>query len=87
LPVVVDEATLAELFAAADRDESAEVTVDLPRQALRLPGGREVEFPIDSFSRNCLLAGIDQLGYLQRQEPTVVSYEQNHPQTIVTLPA
>jgi 3-isopropylmalate/(R)-2-methylmalate dehydratase small subunit len=87
LPVVVDEATLAELFAAADRDESAEVTVDLPRQMLRLPGGREVEFPIDSFSKKCLLAGIDQLGYLQQQEPIVVSYEQNHPQTIVTLPA
>jgi len=87
LPIVVDKATLAELFAAVDRDESAEVTVDLPRQVLRLPGGREVEFSIDSFSRKCLLAGIDQLGYLQQQEPVVVTYELNQHQTIRTLPA
>jgi len=87
LPVIVDEATLTELFAVVERDEAAEVTVDLPRQTLRLPGGREVEFPIDSFSRKCLLAGVDQLGYLQRQEAAVVAYERNQPQTIATLPA
>jgi 3-isopropylmalate/(R)-2-methylmalate dehydratase small subunit len=61
--------------------------VDLPRQRLRLPSGREVEFPIDAFSKKCLLAGVDQLGYLQQQEATVVAYERNQPQTISTLPA
>jgi 3-isopropylmalate/(R)-2-methylmalate dehydratase small subunit len=86
LPVIVDEATLTELFAVAERDAAVEVTVDLPRQSLRLPSGREVEFPIDAFSRKCLLAGIDQLGYLQKQEATVVAYERNQPQTISTLP-
>jgi 3-isopropylmalate/(R)-2-methylmalate dehydratase small subunit len=86
LPVIVDEATLTELFEAAERDAAVEVTVDLPRQSLRLPSGREVEFPIDAFSRKCLLAGIDQLGYLQKQEATVVAYERNQPQTISTLP-
>jgi 3-isopropylmalate/(R)-2-methylmalate dehydratase small subunit len=87
LPVIVDEATLTELFEAAERDAAVEVTVDLPRQRLRLPSGREVEFPIDAFSKKCLLAGVDQLGYLQQQEATVVAYERNQPQTISTLPA
>jgi 3-isopropylmalate/(R)-2-methylmalate dehydratase small subunit len=86
LPVIVDEATLNELFAAAGRNKAVEVTVDLPRQSLRLPGGREVEFPIDSFSKKCLLAGVDQLGYLQQQESAVLSYERSQPQTIATLP-
>jgi 3-isopropylmalate/(R)-2-methylmalate dehydratase small subunit len=85
LPIIVDAATLAELFEVTSRDESAEVTVDLPRQVLRLPGGREVGFPIDSFSKTCLLAGVDQLGYLQRQQPIVVAYEQSHAQTVSTL--
>jgi len=85
LPIIVDEATLAELFAVTERDSSAEVTVDLTRQTLRLPGGREVEFPIDAFSKKCLLAGVDQLGYLQRQEAAVVAYERNQPRTISTL--
>jgi 3-isopropylmalate/(R)-2-methylmalate dehydratase small subunit len=87
LPIIVDEAALAELFAAAEKDDSVEVTVDLTRQTLRLPGGREVEFPIDEFSKKCLLAGVDQLGYLQQQEAVVVAYERNQPQTISTLPA
>jgi 3-isopropylmalate/(R)-2-methylmalate dehydratase small subunit len=87
LPVIVDEATLQELFAAAERNQAVEVTVDLPRQTLRLPGGGEVEFPIDSFSKKCLLAGVDQLGYLQQQEAAVVAYERSRPQTIATLPA
>jgi 3-isopropylmalate/(R)-2-methylmalate dehydratase small subunit len=87
LPIIVDEATLTELLAAAEANQAVEVTVDLPRQLLRLPGGREVEFPIDAFSKKCLLAGVDQLGYLQQQEAAVVAYEQNHPQTIATLPA
>jgi 3-isopropylmalate/(R)-2-methylmalate dehydratase small subunit len=87
LPIIVDEATLNELFAAVEADQAAEVAVDLPRQVLLLPGGREVEFPIDAFSKKCLLAGVDQLGYIQKQEAAVVAYEQNHPQTIATLPA
>ena len=84
LPIIVDEATLAELFAATDRDESTMVTVDLGRQVLQLSGGREIEFPIDSFSKKCLLAGVDQLGYIQQQEAAVVAFEKNHPETIST---
>ncbi len=87
LPIIVDEAALQELFAAAEANDAAEVTVDLPRQVLRLPGGREVEFPIDEFSKKCLLAGVDQLGYIQQQNDAVVAYEQSHVQTIATLPA
>jgi 3-isopropylmalate/(R)-2-methylmalate dehydratase small subunit len=85
LPVMVDPATLSELFAIAGRDESFEATVDLPRQTLRLPNGREVEFPIDSFSKKCLMAGVDQLGYLQAQDATIQAFEKSHPQTIATL--
>jgi 3-isopropylmalate/(R)-2-methylmalate dehydratase small subunit len=84
LPIIVDEATLQELFEAA-KDERAEVTVDLPRQTLRLPSGREVQFPIDSFSKKCLLAGVDQLGYLQQQEAVITAYEQSHAGRVNTI--
>jgi 3-isopropylmalate/(R)-2-methylmalate dehydratase small subunit len=87
LPVIVDDATLKELFAATGPGKPLEVALDLPRQTLRLPGGREVEFPIDTFSKNCLLAGVDQLGYLQKQEAAVAAYEKSRPQTISTLRA
>ena len=76
LPIVVDEAAEKELFAAADADENLELTIDLESQTLTLPSGRSVEFPIDAFSKKCLLAGVDQLGYIQTQMPAIEAYEQ-----------
>ncbi len=85
LPIAVDDTTHAELFAAVENDAAAQVQVDLGRQALRLPSGREVEFPIDEFSKKCLLAGVDQLGYLQQQAPAVAQYEASHPRPVCTI--
>jgi 3-isopropylmalate/(R)-2-methylmalate dehydratase small subunit len=72
LPVVVDEATHAWLLA----NPGAEVEVDLPATTLRLPDGRAVAFPIEAFSRYCLMNGIDELGYLLGQLPAIERYEQ-----------
>ncbi len=84
LPIIVDDATHKELFSLQEKDPSVEVSVDLRRQVLRLPTGREVEFPIDEFSKKCLLAGVDQLGYLQQQETAVAAYERDHPARVST---
>jgi 3-isopropylmalate/(R)-2-methylmalate dehydratase small subunit len=61
--------------------------IDLDRQILELPDGRQVRFPIDSFSKACILKGVDQLGYLQTHVPAVESYEKNHPDRVNTLKA
>ncbi len=84
LPVIVDEETQQQLFSLADEDQEATVTIDLAQQTLTLPDGRTVEFPIDGFSKTCLLEGIDQLGYLQKQEDSIVAYEQAHPARVNT---
>jgi 3-isopropylmalate/(R)-2-methylmalate dehydratase small subunit len=76
LPIVVDQATERDLFEAAKADENLTLTVDLENQTLTLPSGRAVEFPIDAFSKKCLLAGVDQLGYIQNQLPAIQAYEQ-----------
>jgi 3-isopropylmalate/(R)-2-methylmalate dehydratase small subunit len=71
LPVVVDEATHKWLL----DNPGAEVTIDLPAAALRLPGGREVSFPIEPFARYCLMNGVDELGYLLGKADTIAAYE------------
>jgi 3-isopropylmalate/(R)-2-methylmalate dehydratase small subunit len=71
LPVVVDEATHAWLLA----NPGVEVEVDLPAAELRLPGGRAVAFPIEAFSRYCLVNGIDELGYLLGRSTAIERYE------------
>ncbi len=75
LPVAVPRDVHAELFALAP---DATVAIDLASQTLTLPSGRAVEFPIDTFSKTCLLEGIDELGYILKQEPAIAAYEASH---------
>ena len=85
LPVAVDAATLAELFEAASADEGLEVTVDLASQTLSLPSGSGVSFPIDDFSKQCLLEGGDQLSYIQQRMAAITAYESNSANALNTL--
>ena len=85
LPIIVDEVTHSELFKLVEKGGSAEAAVDLPQQVLRISGGPEVSFSIDEFSKKCLTAGLDQLGYIQQQEASIAAYEQGHPANIHTL--
>ncbi len=52
-----------------------EITVDLEDTCIVLPDGTRNDFPIDEFARYCLMNGIDQLGYLLRQEEAIAAYE------------
>ncbi|MYC66826.1 MAG: 3-isopropylmalate dehydratase small subunit [Acidobacteriia bacterium] len=85
LPVAVDAATSAELFEATSSDEGLEVTVDLANQTLTLPSGRGVSFPIDDFSKQCLLEGGDQLSYIQQRMAAITAYESNSANALNTL--
>jgi 3-isopropylmalate/(R)-2-methylmalate dehydratase small subunit len=74
LPVVVDEDTHGWLLA----NPGAEVEIDLPATVLRLPTGKSVTFPIEAFSRYCLVNGVDELGYLLGQAPAIEQFERQH---------
>ena len=78
LPVVVDAETHRQLFSLVEEEPDTQITIDLASQSLRLPDGRRVTFPIDEFSKTCLLEGIDQLGYLLKHEAAIAAYEQEH---------
>ena len=84
LPVIVDAATHRRLLDLAAAP-GAEVTVDLASQTLRLPDGSAATFPIDGFARDCLMEGVDQLGYLLKHNAQIGAYEQAHPARINTL--
>ena len=58
-----------------EADPQYTVTVDLAAQKLVLPDGRAVEFPVDAFSKHCLLEGVDELGYIQKHEAEIAAYE------------
>jgi 3-isopropylmalate/(R)-2-methylmalate dehydratase small subunit len=71
LPIVVPRDVHTKLLAAPN----AVVSVDLETQTLTLADGTTVEFPIDAFSKHCLLNGVDELGYILQQAPAIEAYE------------
>jgi 3-isopropylmalate/(R)-2-methylmalate dehydratase small subunit len=76
LPVIVDAATHRMLVDMTEEFPHAEVTIDLALQTIVLPSGHSANFPIDPFSKNCLLRGVDELGYLLGFSGQIVAYEQ-----------
>jgi 3-isopropylmalate/(R)-2-methylmalate dehydratase small subunit len=85
LPITVPADVHQALFAAIEKNAELRVKVDLAAQTLTLPDGRAVEFPVDPFSKQCLLDGVDELGYILKQEPAVAAYEARREQSINTL--
>jgi 3-isopropylmalate/(R)-2-methylmalate dehydratase small subunit len=67
LPVVITpeqhQSLAAELNAAPD----GVVKIELDRQELTTPSGKKYSFPIDAFSKYCLLNGVDELEYLRHR--------------------
>jgi len=53
----------------------AEVTLDVAARTLTLPDGTVAHFPLEAFAQQCLLEGVDELGYLIAREPEIDAYE------------
>jgi 3-isopropylmalate/(R)-2-methylmalate dehydratase small subunit len=75
LPVIVDQETHQSLFDLVVEAPMVEITINLEDVNVALPGDQNISFPIDPFSRKCLLEGVDQLGYIQSFEDEISAYE------------
>jgi 3-isopropylmalate/(R)-2-methylmalate dehydratase small subunit len=75
LPIVVTPELHAQLFEIAQEVPRGEWTVDLAAQAVRLPTGDSFAFDVDPFARNCLLQGVDELGYLLSFADKIAAFE------------
>jgi 3-isopropylmalate/(R)-2-methylmalate dehydratase small subunit len=65
------------LFDYVEEVPNAEFTVDLESQTLSFPNG-SVRFPIDGFSKACLLNGTDELGYIMSFEREIAAFEEGN---------
>jgi 3-isopropylmalate/(R)-2-methylmalate dehydratase small subunit len=75
LPVEIGVEAHARLSELLARDPDARLTIDLDSQTLILPDEEEISFPIDAFSKTCLLNGLDEMGYLLSFEPQIAAFE------------
>ncbi len=81
LPIIVPPDIHAELL----KWSGIVLKIDLASQTLTLAGGRTVDFPIDPFAKQCLLEGVDELGYMLKQEPAIAAYEAKRVGSVNTL--
>ena len=82
IPVVVSPEVHSKMLGLP---EDAQVTLDLAAQTLALPDGTKVEFAVDSFSKTCLLEGIDELGWILKQTPAIEAFEAGRALSVNTL--
>ena len=72
LPIVVSEKILNTIM---DKPDS-ELSICVQSSKITLPNNNIVEYEIDEFSKFCLIEGIDQLGFIQRNNSSIVEFEE-----------
>jgi 3-isopropylmalate/(R)-2-methylmalate dehydratase small subunit len=55
-----------------------ELAIDVADGTIELPDGGRFRFELDAFARHCLIEGVDQLGFLQRQGAQIAAFEARH---------
>ncbi|MGC3986705.1 MAG: 3-isopropylmalate dehydratase small subunit [Pseudorhodoferax sp.] len=75
LPIVLPEATVAQLFDECFAFPGYQLTVDLERQVIVRPQGEEIAFDVQPFRKYCLLNGFDDIGLTLRHADKIRAYE------------
>jgi 3-isopropylmalate/(R)-2-methylmalate dehydratase small subunit len=74
LTIELDPSAWSRIHDAWKQSPDAPMTIDLERQRIEFAGG-ETPFTMNSFSRTCLLEGLDELGYILRYEKEIAAFE------------
>jgi 3-isopropylmalate/(R)-2-methylmalate dehydratase small subunit len=78
LPIVLSEAQVDDLFKRAAKHPNYSLTADLESQTLSDDHGLSLKFEVESFRRNCLLHGLDDIGLTLEHEDKISAYERAH---------
>ena len=73
LPIVVSQEVWDDLASQPDQP----VTIDLQANQIQRGNAEPVPFGVESFARQCLLDGVDTLGWLQANMPEIEAYERS----------
>ncbi|GAA5216647.1 3-isopropylmalate dehydratase small subunit [Corallincola platygyrae] len=79
LPIRLSEAEVQQLFEEVVAAEGSQITVDLEAQTVISPSGASFSFDIDAFHRECIMKGLDSIGWTLQFEQQISAYEQNIP--------
>jgi 3-isopropylmalate/(R)-2-methylmalate dehydratase small subunit len=78
LPIVVPEEYLKKLLGLIQSDPSTKVRINLEEQTFTvLPTGDSIKFDINSYKKECLLKGLDDIDFLLSMKDQIAEYEKN----------
>jgi len=75
LPVQLKSYEVDELFTFVEKNKGAAISADLPAQTVTA-GGKAYSFQIDAFNKECLLKGLDGIGWTMQFQDKINSYEE-----------
>ncbi len=78
LPIVLAADVVDALLLAIQARAGARVAIDLETQTVRTPDVHVHRFAIDTFARDCLLAGHDEIDYTLALSGLITEYESRH---------
>ena len=88
VPVQVSPEVSAALLKAVSDDPTLEITIDIERLRVEAPAaGIEASFPMDAFTQQRLLEGLDDIGLTMRHADDISAYEPGRPSWLPSVPA
>lgn len=75
LPIVLDIASVDDLFQAVATTPGYHLKIDLEQQNIIAPNGMVYRFEVDAFRKNCLLNGLDDIGLTLQHVREIKEYE------------
>jgi len=75
LPIVLPEDQVAGLFDEVHGQEGYRLHIDLARQCVVTPAGRELPFDIEPFRKHCLLNGLDDIAQTLQKSEKIKAFE------------
>jgi len=76
LPIVLDKEIVESLAAECEASEGYELDIDLKAQTVTTPSGSVYSFEVDSFRKDCLLNGFDDIELTLQQRFRIEEYEE-----------
>lgn len=76
LPIVVPDKFLRDLLSLIQKKPDTLIRIDLEKQLLTIiPAARSLNFDINSYKKECLLKGLDDIDYLLTLKDEITSFE------------
>ncbi len=76
VPITISEEKIAQTLNKVLSDPDFTISMNLKEQTIYIPGVCNEKFEINSFKKECILNGVDEVEYLVKMRPEIEKFEQ-----------